>query len=92
MATMTVGEFRKAAAGGVVTNDRGNGCGGAGYIAEHDEDTGSNDDIVSTVTEDEDPEAWQLAREACKDLDLPDALEVVAVRHGDNGYEEIYGG
>jgi hypothetical protein len=84
---MTLLEFASSAIGGLITNDRGNGCGGPRYIYEssivcaleppHEIDWGKD---VREVTEGDDPEAWQLIRDAFTALEIegsPDAVAVV---------------
>jgi len=66
---MTVGEMRRLAPAGLVTNDRGNGCGGPGYINEFGAGPlACDEEQVSPVTYDEDPDAWELAAEALRSM------------------------
>jgi hypothetical protein len=87
--TITLRELGNRHGGGVYYNDRGNGSGGPGYTGEDDLD----DTPVTIVTEDEDPEAWELARDAAEALDL-DTPTIVAVGDFDsslsNPYQRIY--
>ncbi len=85
---MNLFDFAAKATGGLVTNDRGNGSGGPGYVdeaalfrlrtgAEFDELDAEM--VVNEVTESEDPEAWSLAREAFAAQDVAGEPEAVAV-------------
>ena len=65
----TLSDLQSIYDAGVITNDRGNGCGGPGFIAE-DDARGDETQIVF-VTRDEDPQAWELATDAASVLGLP---------------------
>lgn len=83
----------------LIHNDRGNGCGGPGYEEPTDvmveiETRDREDEVVESVTESEDPEAWRLARDAFAAVKL-DPSTVTAVylgerKEGDNGHQIIY--
>jgi hypothetical protein len=82
---------------GVIYTDRGNGSGGPSYIKEigmmdDDGDLKVWDTEVTPVSEVEDPEAWMLAREAAKLLDLPVPTKVAvdAGAFGPSEYQGIY--
>lgn len=81
-------DFAAQASGGIVTNDRGNGAGGPGYVTEsaiYTARTGGEDDSidwgqpVALVTEEEDADAWRLAREAFDTLEIEGEPEAVAI-------------
>jgi hypothetical protein len=92
-------EFANQACGGLVLNDRGNGSGGPRYIFEssivcaleppHDQALDWNKD-VTPVTEEDDPEAWQLIREAFEALDIEGSPEAVALAVYDEGQNNPY--
>lgn len=85
-------ELRAAVSGGIVTNDRGNGCGGPGYVAEGDP-CDADADTVSVVSESDDPEAWKLARVALRAHKLDCEPELVAVGdRSDSGHQMIFAG
>jgi hypothetical protein len=89
----TLEDLRSYVSGGLCVNDRGNGCAGPHYLAEHEEiDFGYTP--VKLVTEQEDPDAWRLAREACAALGVgSEAFECVAIgERVDNGYQAVYAG
>jgi hypothetical protein len=100
---MNLIDFAAKAAGGLVTNDRGNGAGGPGYVTEsaiYAARTGGEDDSinwdqpVNPVTEEEDADAWRLAREAYAAQGIAGEPEAVAVavyshRGGSNPYTQI---
>jgi hypothetical protein len=92
----TIRELRQLAPGGIVTNDRGNGSGGPGYIEElSGGETDCDDTEVTLVTRDEDPEAWDLAIDAMRALCNEDVVTAVAVGHtggplDSNPYQVIY--
>ena len=96
----TLSDFAQLIAGGVVQTDRGNGSAGPLYLGEMDEDDKRADwaDIpAELVTEDEDPDAWRLAREALEALGIAGDVEHVAVAVGERGegsnpYQVIYVG
>lgn len=83
----------------IIHNDRGNGCGGAGYedsidvYAEIEREEREDEDLVG-VTASEDPEAWELARDAFRLLGInPDTIRAVYVGEradGDSGHQMIY--
>lgn len=83
----------------LIHNDRGNGCGGPGYEDPTDvmveiETRDREDSVLERVTEQEDPDAWRLSRDAFSVLGL-DATTVRSVylgkrESGDNGYQIIY--
>lgn len=87
----TVRDLCDVYGGGCLTNDRGNGCGGAGYIAE-DADDDIMDTAIETVDEYDDAEAWELARNAAElnDCDMPTIVCVGYRKSGDNGHQMIY--
>jgi hypothetical protein len=85
---MNLIDFAAKAVGGLVTNDRGNGAGGPGYVKESDISAALNDEPndaadwgqhVIEVTEEEDADAWRLAREAMAAHDIGGDPEAVAV-------------
>lgn len=91
----TLAEFARAIYGGVVTNDRGNGCGGPAFLGEGDDLKELLDTPLRLVSADDDPDAWRLAREALDVLDILGEPEYVAVGEradGDNGHQLIYVG
>ena len=83
----------------IVHNDRGNGCGGAGYedsidvYAEIEREEREDEDLVG-VTASEDPEAWELARDAFRlpgnNPDTTRADYVGERADGDSGHQMIY--
>ena len=92
MTTMTVREMRLLAPSTLATNDRGNGCGGPGFVPEISEGEHESDaDIVTTVTRDEDPEAWELALDAQRTVtnDPNETISCVAVGEPRNTGETI---
>lgn len=83
----------------LIHNDRGNGCGGAGYEDASDvhneiERDEREDENLTSVTESEDAEAWELARGAFRAFDLdPASIRAVYLGErgeGDNGHQMIY--
>jgi hypothetical protein len=93
--TMTIGELRKLVSGGLVTNDRGNGCGGPGYLAEASMGPlDCDDDIVTVVSSDSDPEAYLLIGQALRAYAFgADDVELVAVgERSEAGYQLIVAG
>jgi hypothetical protein len=85
---MNLINFAAMADGGLVTNDRGNGAGGPGYIKEayiyaalNDEPNDWTDwgQRVTEVSETEDADAWRLAREAFAAHGFVGEPEAVAV-------------
>jgi len=91
--TLTIRQMLARVSGGLVTNDRGNGSGGPGYIHEDETDSDVLATEVSLVSESDDLEAWQLAREAADAVDSGD-IELVAVtaRHAPSDHQMIYAG
>ncbi len=91
----TLSDLQALHDGGILTNDRGNGSAGPQYIPEEDargEDSAEGATSITVVTEEEDADAWRLARESAEANELP-APTVVAVskrNSGDNGYQQIY--
>lgn len=97
--------LRDIAGDSLVHNDRGNGCGGPDYedatdvLAEIDREE-RDDESLTLVTEDEDAEAWDLARDAFRALGLDPAtirrvlvglrLTEVNGQPVDNGHQMIY--
>lgn len=87
-------EFSNQTCGGLVLNDRGNGSGGPRYVHEssivcaleppHDQAL-DWDKEVREVTEDDDPEAWQLIRDAFEALEIEGGPEAVALAVYDEG-------
>lgn len=87
-------EFANQTCGGLVLNDRGNGSGGPRFIEEssiicaleppHDQAL-DWDKEVREVTEDDDPEAWQLIRDAFEALEIEGGPEAVALAVYDEG-------
>lgn len=87
-------EFAKSSIGGLVLNDRGNGSGGPRYIFEssivcaleppHNQALDWDKDVIP-VTEEDDPEAWQLIRDAFEALDIEGSPEAVALAVYDEG-------
>lgn len=83
----------------IIHTDRGNGCAGAGYedatdvVNEIDREDRDDEDLT-LVLESEDAEAWDLARDAFRDVHLdPSTIRAVAVGEradGDNGHQVIY--
>lgn len=76
----------------LVYADRGNGCGGAGYEDATDvynkfEREEREDEDLTSVSENDDAEAWELARDAFRDLGLNPA-EISAVYVGERVTEE----
>lgn len=89
----TVRDLCAVYGGGCIRNDRGNGAGGPSYIAE-DSDDDMMDRYISVVTEDDDPDAWRLAREAAEAIGT-DRPTIVCVEEpeGDpncNPYQAIF--
>ena len=90
----TIRNIQEIANGGILTNDRGNGCGGPGYINEWE--AGRSKILalpVSVVCLKDDPEAWHLAEDAASLQGIdPATLCGVAVgeRVGDSGHQMIY--
>lgn len=83
----------------LVYNDRGNGCGGPGYeesgdVADAIDREEREGEDLTLVTESEDAEAWTLARDAFRLLNLdPQTIRSVAVgerAEGDNGHQMVY--
>lgn len=83
----------------IVHNDRGNGCGGAGYEDATDvyneiQREEREDEDLTSVTKGEDAQAWELAKEAFQALKLdPSSIRAVYVGEradGDNGHQIIY--
>lgn len=88
----SVSDLARIYGGGIITNDRGNGCGGPGYIGEDEVD--DQDDDLDQVAEEQDPDAWRLAREAAilQGLDAP-TIVCVGRRDfsvGTNPHQTIY--
>ncbi len=85
----TIKDIREIANGGILTNDRGNGCGGPGYIGE-------SDDVlslpVSVVCPKDDQEAWRLAEDAAsiQGIDPATLCGVAVGETGDSGHQMIY--
>ena len=89
----TIKDIQEIANGGILTNDRGNGCGGHGYIPEGESDEAILALPVSVVCLKDDPEAWHLAEDAASLQGIdPATLCGVAVgeRVGDSGHQMIY--
>jgi len=84
----TFADLQRRCQGGIVRNDRGNGSAGAVYLGERIDDNDTLDQSITFVREDEDPDAWRLAREAFADLGFEGEPEFVAVGenlfHGGN--------
>ena len=80
----------------LIHNDRGNGCGGTGCESADDVlreiEDGDRDD--ESITEAEDAEAWDLARDAYTACGLnPAGISAVYLGErnpGDNGHQMIY--
>ena len=89
----TIKDIQEIANGGILTNDRGNGCGGPGYIHEGEIDAAIMSLPVSVVHLQDDPEAWHLAEDAASLQGLdPATLCGVAVgeRVGAGDHQMIY--
>ena len=82
----------------LIHNDRGNGCGGPGREDAtdvfHSIARGEREDEPLTEAEDDDVEAWELAREAFRAHGLnPGGLSLVylgARKGGDNGHQVVF--
>ena len=91
----TLSDLQAIHDGGIVTNDRGNGAAGPMYLEEQEVrgmDSELGDVEITMVTEEEDPQAWELARDAHRAHKLP-APEMVGVGKrmpGDNGHQDIF--
>jgi hypothetical protein len=86
MKEYTVKQLAEIYGGGVITNDRGNGCGGPGYINENEVD----ETEIKAVTQSEDYAAWVLAKDACRAYSR-EQPEIVCVGEAkDMGYQIIY--
>ena len=87
----TVRDLCNVYGGGCLTNDRGNACGGACYTAE-DADDDIMDTDITVVSESDDADAWELARNAAKlnNCDMPTIVCVGDRKSGDNGHQMIY--
>lgn len=79
----------------IITNGRGNGCGGPGFIKL--QDWGDMTEEVTEVDEEDDAEAWELARDACEAHGCPEPTRVfVGVRackgefYDPSGHQMIY--
>jgi hypothetical protein len=86
----TVADLAAVYNGGVIYTDRGNGSGGPSYIPEDELDRHA--DPLTQVAEQDDPEAWDLARDAAR-LQSQPAPTIVCVgprASGDNGHQAIY--
>lgn len=91
----TLSDLQSLYDGGIVTNDRGNGAAGPMYLEEQEvrgTDSELGDVEITMVTEDEDPQAWELARDAHRDHKLPAPTLVAVGRRmpGDNGHQDIF--
>lgn len=88
----TVGALCDIYGGGCVTNDRGNGSAGPGFIWDCHADCDASERITQVSAED-DPEAWELAIESAQSngCDYP---TIVCVSDRDdtvnNGHQMIY--
>jgi hypothetical protein len=95
-AITTLSDLQAVFDGGILTNDRGNGAAGPQYLPEEDArglESTEGATPITVVTEQEDPDAWRLAREACDANGCSFSPIVVAVGNrnpGDNGYQQIF--
>lgn len=95
----TLRDFVRAIPGGLIRTDRGSyGDAGPFYLGEGSDIDEDLDEIVTLVTEHQDPDAWRLAREAMEaTIDGPAQNEpnLVAIGERDkvnNGAQVIYVG
>jgi len=89
----TVEDMYSLFGAGIITNDRGQGCGGPGFLSEYSviEDEDIANTPVIPVTEAEDMEAWELARDAVDANEVDMDITVVCVGEAtDDGYQIIY--
>jgi len=92
---LTIREALPLSCGGIVTNDKGQGAGGPGYIEEglpgHSEEV--LDTRIFLRTESENPEAWELARAGFSAFPIKSEPEWVAVGdESEDGHQMIYAG
>lgn len=100
----TLRDLFRDAPGSIIRTDRGNGCAGPVLIGTEDDlEDDALDEELTKVTEEQDPDAWHLAREALavartgSGTGAPGGREptIVAIGkrgEGDNGHQTIYVG
>lgn len=104
MSTMTtsLSDFARAAIvrddDDIIYTSRGNGCGSPWYLDAHDllndlSDSRNTDTPLVIVNEADDPEAWELATQALRDVTEDDSevpYTVAVAPIDDNGNQMIY--